>query len=118
VAALADLPLGPPLREWRLLSATGCFSNMNDLHWRERVAAWPLADMFDHRFLSFELGLLKPDVAAFAKVADLTRVPAGRILFLDDNAMNVAGARAAGLQAARVRGVDDARQRLVEAAVI
>ena len=74
--------------------------------------------LFDHRFLSFELGLLKPDIAAFAQVADLLEVPAERVLFLDDNALNVAGAAAAGFQATRATGVGEARQRLVEAAVL
>jgi glucose-1-phosphatase len=98
--------------------ATGCFSNTNALHWHGHIAAWPLASLFGHRFLSFELGLLKPDTAAFAQVADLLEVPAERVLFLDDNAMNVAGAAAAGFQAARVVGVDEARQRLAEAGVL
>ena len=98
--------------------ATGCFSNTNALHWHDHIATWPLATLFDHRFLSFELGLLKPDVAAFAQVAHLLEMPARRVLFLDDNAMNVAGAAAAGFQAARVTGVGEARQRLVEAGVL
>jgi putative hydrolase of the HAD superfamily len=98
--------------------ATGCFSNTNALHWHGHIAAWPLAGLFDHRFLSFELGLLKPDAAAFAQVADLLEVPAERVLFLDDNAVNVAGAAAAGFQAARAAGVGEARQRLAEAAVL
>jgi glucose-1-phosphatase len=98
--------------------ATGCFSNTNVLHWRDHIAAWPLASLFDHRFLSFELGLLKPDVAAFAQVAGMLGVPAERVLFLDDNAVNVAGASAAGFQAARAAGVDEARQRLAEAGVL
>jgi glucose-1-phosphatase len=97
---------------------TGCFSNTNALHWHSHLAAWPLAGLFDHRFLSFELGLLKPDVAAFARVADLLQVSSGRVLFLDDNAANVAGAAAAGFQAARAAGVDEARRRLVEEGVL
>jgi putative hydrolase of the HAD superfamily len=102
----------------RASAATGCFSNTNALHWNDHIAGWPLAGLFDHRFLSFELGLLKPDIAAFTHVAGLLGMPAGRVLFLDDNAMNVAGAAAAGFQAARAAGVEEARQRLVEAAVL
>jgi len=98
--------------------ATGCFSNTNALHWHDHIVGWSLAGLFEHRFLSFELGLLKPDIAAFARVADLLGVPAERVLFLDDNAVNVAGAAAAGFQAARAVGVDEARQRLAEAAVL
>jgi glucose-1-phosphatase len=97
---------------------TGCFSNTNALHWHDHIAAWPLVSLFDRRFLSFELGLLKPDTAAFAHVADLLEVPAERVLFLDDNAMNVAGAAAAGFQAARAAGVAEARQCLAEAGVL
>ena len=122
--AFRDWPTGPLpgaeelVAQTRTKVTTGCFSNMNALHWRDHIAAWPLADMFDHRFLSFELGLLKPDIAAFAHVADLLEVPAGRILFLDDNALNVAGAATAGFQAARVAGVGEARQVLIEADVL
>jgi HAD superfamily hydrolase (TIGR01509 family) len=122
--AFRDWPAGPLpgaaelVAQTRASVATGCFSNTNALHWHNHVAAWPLASLFDHRFLSFELGLLKPDIAAFAQVADRLDVPAERVLFLDDNAMNVAGAAAAGFQAARVAGVEEARQRLAEAAVL
>lgn len=98
--------------------ATGCFSNTNTLHWRDHIAAWPLVDLLEHRFLSFELGLLKPDVEAFQRVADLLETPAERVLFLDDNAVNVAGAAAAGFRAMQAVGIDQARQRLVEAEVL
>ena len=122
--AFQNWPTGPLpgaadlVAQTRARAVTGCFSNTNALHWHGHIAAWPLADLFDHRFLSFELGVLKPDTAAFAQVAELLEVPAERVLFLDDNAVNVAGAAAAGFQAARATGVDEARQRLVEAAVL
>lgn len=122
--AFRDWPTGPLpgaaelVTQTRASVATGCFSNMNALHWHDHIAAWPLAGLFDHRFLSFELGMLKPDVAAFAHVAGLLGVPAERILFLDDNALNVAGAAAAGFQAIRAAGVEETRQRLVEAGVL
>lgn len=121
--AFQDWPAGPLpgaaelVAQTRASVATGCFSNTNVLHWRH-IAGWPLAGLFDHRFLSFELGMLKPDTATFIQVADLLEVPAGRVLFLDDNAVNVEGATAAGFQAARAAGVDEARQRLAEAGVL
>jgi putative hydrolase of the HAD superfamily len=122
--AFQDWPTGPLpgaaelVAQTRASVATGCFSNTNALHWHGHIAAWPLAGLFDHRFLSFELGVLKPDTAAFAQVAELLEVPAERVLFLDDNVVNVAGAVAAGFQAARAAGVEEARQRLAEAAVL
>ncbi len=124
LGAFRDWPTGPLpgaaelVAQTRANVATGCFSNTNALHWHGHIATWPLAGLFDHRFLSFELGLLKPDIAAFARVADLLEVPAGRVLFLDDNAVNVAGAAAAGFQATRAAGVGQARQRLAEAGVL
>ena len=121
--AFRGWPVGPfpgateLVAQTRMSVATGCFSNTNALHWQDHFAAWPLASLFDHRFLSFELGLLKPDIAAFTQVAEMLGVPAGRVLFLDDNALNVAGATAAGFQAVRAAGVEEARQRLAEAGV-
>lgn len=121
--AFRSWPVGPLpgaeelVAQTRMSVATGCFSNTNALHWQD-FAAWSLAGLFDHRFLSFELGLLKPDSAAFARVAAMLGIPAERVLFLDDNAMNVAGAAAAGFQAVRAVGVDEARQRLAEAGVL
>ena len=38
----------------------GCLSNTNALHWEGHAARWPLLETFDFRFLSFELGLVKP----------------------------------------------------------
>jgi glucose-1-phosphatase len=122
--AFRSWPAGPLpgaaelVAQTRASVATGCFSNTNALHWHDHMATWPLTDLFDHRFLSFELGRLKPDVAAFEEVATLLARPPGRVLFLDDNAMNVAGAAAAGFQAVRVTGVEAARERLIEAGVL
>jgi putative hydrolase of the HAD superfamily len=84
-------------------------SNMNAVHWERAVSAWPLIKRFDHVFTSFELGLIKPDVEVFHHVVDALGVEADQILFIDDNVINVDGARAAGLQAETVRGVAEAR---------
>jgi FMN phosphatase YigB (HAD superfamily) len=96
----------------------GCLSNTNALHWEDHFARWPLLDGFDSRFLSFELGLLKPDREVFDRVADLLPAPASRVLFLDDNALNVDGATAAGFAAVHVRGVTEARSALQRAGVL
>ncbi len=53
--------------------------------------ALPLIEPFEFRFLSFELGLVKPDRAIFESVAAGMPVHPGRVLFLDDNAGNVEG---------------------------
>jgi putative hydrolase of the HAD superfamily len=107
------------VRETRAVVPVGCLSNTNALHWDHHFARWPLLDGFDHRFLSFELGLLKPDRELFDRVAELLLPhPAARILFLDDNTLNVDGATAAGFTAVQVHGVAEARAALVAAGVL
>jgi putative hydrolase of the HAD superfamily len=87
----------------------GCLSNTNALHWQQKISKWPLARRFEHRFLSYELGAVKPDATIFELAVARTGVAAERILFLDDNALNVAGARAVGLRAEQTRGAAEAR---------
>jgi putative hydrolase of the HAD superfamily len=87
-------------------------SNMNSVHWDLAVSGWPLVTHFAHVFTSFQLGLIKPDREVFDHVAETLGVEPGRILFLDDNQINVDGARTAGLMGERVRGVTEARAAL------
>jgi putative hydrolase of the HAD superfamily len=96
----------------------GCLSNTNALHWERNFHRWPILDAFDVRFLSFELGMLKPDREVFDRVAGLVPTPRDRILFLDDNAINVDAARDAGFTASTVRGVAAAREALVTFGVL
>lgn len=97
--------------------ATGCFSNTNAVRW-EQLSSWPMIGLFDPRFLSFEMGLLKPDREAFDHVVARLDARADRVLFLDDSASNVAAARDAGLAGWLVAGVDDARDTLIDAGVL
>ncbi len=96
----------------------GCLSNTNALHWEGHAARWPLLATFDFRFLSFELGMVKPDAALFERVSQLLPTPSDQVLFLDDNAPNVEAAVAAGFAAAQTRGVTEARQALTEFGVL
>jgi glucose-1-phosphatase len=90
----------------------GCLSNTNQVHRDEAVVGWPLVDLFDFRFLSFQIGLLKPDAEVFDYAARAAGLSPSRILFLDDNLINFEAAREAGFEAIQVRGVDQARTSL------
>ncbi len=90
----------------------GCLSNMNPVQWHASYEASAITEAFAFRFLSFELGLVKPDRQVFEVVASRLPVPPERVLFLDDNAVNVTGAEASGFVARHVRGVDEARRAL------
>jgi glucose-1-phosphatase len=96
----------------------GFLSNMNTFQWSANYEAIPLTQAFAFRFLSFELGLVKPDAAIFEAVADRLPVPRQRVLFLDDNAVNVEAAMTAGFAARHVRGIEAARDALVVAGVL
>ena len=56
-------------------------------------------DLFDVSCYSWELGAAKPDLAFFAEAARRIGAEPAAILFIDDNAENVAAARAAGVSA-------------------
>jgi putative hydrolase of the HAD superfamily len=96
----------------------GFLSNTNAFQWGLHFDGLPLIDAFEYRFLSFELGLVKPDRAIFEAVATHLPTEPQRVLFLDDNAVNVESAAACGFAARHVRGVDEARRSLVDAGVL
>jgi glucose-1-phosphatase len=99
-------------------AAVACLSNTNELHWVTHVERWALDSLFEAAFLSFRIGLVKPDAAIFRHAIEALGVPAERVLLLDDNQLNVDGARAVGLQAALVRGPMEARRELVRLGIL
>lgn len=99
------------IRETATHVTTGCLSNTNPIHWQSEWGdELKPGQLFDHQFLSFEIGLLKPDAAIYTHAISVVGMRAEQILFLDDNQLNVDAAREAGLQAERVYGVDQSRQ--------
>jgi epoxide hydrolase-like predicted phosphatase len=79
------------------------FSNTNKTHHAAWRAAYPrIEPSFDRVFASSDIGLRKPERAAFAHVCREIGLPPAALLFFDDLEENVAGARACGLQAVRV----------------
>ena len=57
---------------------------------------------FDDHFPSHKTGMLKPDLECFDNVVRELDIAPDRILFLDDNEVNVLAAREAGLKAEQV----------------
>jgi glucose-1-phosphatase len=84
------------------------FSNTNNAHVEHFSVAY--ADVLGHfreLYLSSTIGLRKPDAAAYDHVVKAIGMPASRIVFFDDLAENVEGARARGLAAVHVTSPDD-----------
>jgi glucose-1-phosphatase len=89
------------------------FSNTNRPHVEYFSSAY--ADLLQHFrevFLSSSIGLRKPDAAAYDHVVKAIGVPASRIVFFDDVAENVEGARAVGIHAVHVKSSADIAQAL------
>jgi len=95
------------------------FTNTNRAHeacWSVQFAG--IATLFTKVFVSSTMGLRKPERAAFELVVKDIGVPAGRIVFFDDNPDNVAGARACGLQAVHVTSRADVERTLAALGLI
>ena len=99
--------LGDPIAEVvRLLPEVAariplyCFSNTNRVHqatWEQRLGT--LLAPFREVYVSWKLGLRKPDARAYRRVAAAMGYAPGDIAFLDDSSANVEGARQAGMTA-------------------
>lgn len=96
---------GRVLRELSARMPLYVFSNTNPAHVahfgpRYRELLSPVTKVV----ASCDIGRRKPEPEAFRRMAALTGLPPARLAFFDDLEENVAGARAAGLQAQRVSG--------------
>ena len=119
LAEFATWPKGPYPEASELLDvlsghyklATLC--NTNEIYWRKFQESGLLVH-FQQHFASHQIGVLKPDKEAFQHVCHATGTSPDCILFLDDNQLNVDGARSAGLQAYRIEGAVAARNQLEE----
>jgi len=89
------------------------FSNTNSPH--VEYFSEEYADVLGHfreLFLSPSIGLRKPDAEAYDHVVKAIGVPAERIVFFDDLAQNIEGARDRGLIAVHVTSPDDVAKAL------
>lgn len=62
-----------------------------------------LEDLFETVFLSYEMGLMKPDSRIYQEVLDKAGLKAEETLFLDDNADNIRSAAQLGIETIHVQ---------------
>lgn len=62
-----------------------------------------LEDLFETVFLSYEMGLMKPDPKIYQKVLEQAGLEAEETLFLDDNLANIEAASKLGIDTIHVR---------------
>ncbi len=92
-------------------------SNTNALHWDRFCGEWALDACFHANFPSHEVGKLKPDADYFAHVVAALGCARERILFVDDNRINVDAAARFGLVAHHVRSFPALEATLAELGV-
>lgn len=80
-------------------SGTTCVLATNQDSLREQHMRPLYEPLVDRCYFSASMGLAKPDAAFFARIAADLGVQPVEMLFIDDGADNVEGARAAGLRA-------------------
>jgi putative hydrolase of the HAD superfamily len=105
----------------RHLSQSYCLaslSNTNGIHWQRCCDELQLATAFHYHFPSHETGRLKPDREAFEHVIAQTGCLPERILFVDDNQLNVDSAAATGMMARRTVGILEVHQVLREFGIV
>ena len=84
------------------------FSNTNRPHVEYFSRAYrDLLGHFKELFLSSSIGLRKPEARAYDHVVKAIGAPPARIVFFDDLAENIEGARVYGLIAVHVKSSDD-----------
>lgn len=79
-------------KRYRLL----LLSNTNVIHWE--LCREQLAGCFEHEFLSFEMGLVKPDRAIFEQMVRESGIRPLATLFIDDSLANCESAAALGIR--------------------
>ncbi|MBU0982392.1 MAG: HAD family phosphatase [candidate division Zixibacteria bacterium] len=80
-------------------------SNTNVWHWEHALAKYPILGCFSAYVLSYEVGVLKPDIAIYQ--AARRCVPDGsEAVFIDDIPANAEGAAQAGIHGIQFTDVD------------
>ncbi len=91
-----------------------CLSNTNSIHWNRIENKDILDKYFLHKFLSYEIGFVKPQQEIYLHAINLLDVPADKIIYFDDLKENVDAAKNCGLNAICVYGFDDLQVKIKE----
>jgi putative hydrolase of the HAD superfamily len=74
-------------------------SNTNVLHYESLFApSQTMLENFDQIYLSYEMGMRKPDLNIFQAVLDSESVNPGQVYFIEDSAPNLMAAKSLGIQ--------------------
>ena len=96
--------------EYRTVLLSNAWDNLRQL----MKELWKIDHIFDHFFISAELGLAKPNPEIFQVVIETLKQDPSELIFIDDFIENVEAARGAGLNAIHFRNREQALADLAE----
>lgn len=121
-AELASPAIDHSVRLLRALRAKGipvfALSNFGVQNFPQSEAQFPFLAEFDRRYISGEMGLIKPDPAIYAVVEDDCGLAPDTLLFVDDRIDNINTARARGWRAHHFEGAKGWSQTLVKSGLL
>ena len=82
-------------------------SNTSPPHFDKLSDRFKFFDPFDHLFLSYRIGVMKPSNAIYKHVLSVLDISPESMAFFDDSALNVDAARKLGIQAYPVNSPDE-----------
>jgi HAD superfamily hydrolase (TIGR01509 family) len=86
-----------------------CLSNSNAAHWQRNAHVLGIFTLFEAALSSHQLGYHKPAPEIYRCALSLLNVKPDEVLFFDDSAANIAGAKQVGIRSFQVSGVDELR---------
>jgi len=87
-------------------------SNTNEIHWNRLCKENNFDKLITNNFLSFRTGYMKPDKEAYLNVIKELNCKPDKIIFFDDNIINVEAARETGMNSMQVNGFDDLKKKI------
>ena len=91
-----------------------CLTNTNPIQWPKIKDEFGLGKHFNKRYVSYEIGLMKPDKNIYKYVLEDTGLLSHEILFVDDNYENIDSATNLGFQCCHVDNFQDAKNKINE----
>jgi len=89
-------------------------SNTSECHFNYAYSHYPILQLFDHKILSFEVGVWKPDLQIFQKALGVAQCAPEECFYTDDIPEFIANASKVGLQGEVFTGVSQLKQVLME----
>jgi putative hydrolase of the HAD superfamily len=89
-------------------------SNTSECHFNYAYSHYPILHQFDHKILSYEVGLWKPDTRIFQKALTHSHCFPEECFYIDDIPDFIASARKAGLPGATFTDVPTLKKQLIQ----